>query len=359
MDERDPLQLGADVYESAGVLDINDRWETPSGSASGVPLALQLLQIAGAQYRSGAVDAQMSREFGALQEHIHQALEHPKVGFLVEVAIHRDESGNVHVPGGQLLYPVGVGIHPIDSLAESFRTPQLRNSSRPHAGFKDQTFYVWIMRGGSAGMTGWTIPAEFRPRLVEQAGKEARRRNLASAWTREWPDSTPRKIERAAYWSEVFEARAHLIESEARRSEILRINQAMKEHEHRANRLYAEFQSAVRSIVRAQSYAATLEGIATITQVFELGIKAGELMSRETGKPATGAGESPASSVPATAQHTTGTIREYERVRAESATGVKYEVERMREYDANLGRIYKDEGLPVPARDDIDVPELP
>lgn len=355
-EEHPPLRLGVEIEGASTAFSIEDRW---SPQMNGGSFVVQVLQFIGVRFQDTALESRANADLSAIQGLLAESLRGPDVGFLLEISLYTDEFGNVVIPSGQLVYPVGLGGEPVDALAEHLRQPQLRASPRLPLNLRNGTYHVWVTRAGGETI-GRTIPSAFRERFVKVAASEARRRQMTARWEQSFPGDARRSVVRAAYWSEVATSRAVILQRKGAREEAEALTAEMRRLEQRTNALYKDYQRAEAALGRAQSHAATLEAIATIASFLKAGIEAGALISGPGETAVTGAQMAPEPNVPATREATAEVIQKQERViRVITGPLLRHEIEMLRQQDEAMAQFYKKHDIPIPSRDPIKVPELP
>ena len=196
-----------------------------------VPLWLQLLQQLSLQAQSSALQVKIEREMDALGDRIRADLGDLKAGYLIRLNMYADEHGQVVVPGGQIVLPVGIGTEQIDALAELLRLPGIQ-AERPN--LRNFSSYLWLFKKDGQ-LKGRSIPADFRDNFEADARAEALARSQLAEWVRIVPDSMWGRIQRAEYWSRMLQQREHLIEAEAWREQIKALTAEMSNLEKQVN----------------------------------------------------------------------------------------------------------------------------
>lgn len=248
------LRLGVDVDDASPLWDL-----------AKTPLAADVLSKAGLVFRDHVLAEKANDEFRQLQDRISQSIRNEKSGFLVEVSVFvAKDSGAAVIPGGQLLFPIGLGIEPVDALAEFMRQPQLR-APLPQSGLYDNnTFYYWIGRQ-DGNLKARVVPREFLGRMQDAAHTEANQRDLDAAWERAWPDENFKSIVRANYWTEVYRERADRLKTAAHQNEVREQTEKMNSLQADFNMMYTEYQKIDRGIRMQQDYLGTLDKFASLS----------------------------------------------------------------------------------------------
>jgi hypothetical protein len=307
-------------------------------------------------FQTGAFDAKANQELAALEGLIRGSLTHSEVGYLLEVSAYTDQFGQISIPSGQILYPVGVGTEPLDALAEYFRVPHLRAYFDPPAGMRDNSFFVWIARSGDA-LSARTVAPEFHRHVVDLGLAEARRRSLLASWTRALPQDPYRSIVRAEYWREVADSRASMIQDEQRRKDVLALTRRMEELQARANAVYREYQEVVRQLAQRNTFFEILAAVSAVSNVFRSAMELNALVSGPAGDiPVAGLDAPPATDLPRTMELTRQAIFTTDGQRIELEQRLTVFSEQLRDSDAILRVFYGDEKIPLPTKDDTGDP---
>jgi hypothetical protein len=332
---------GGDTFDSiepSKVLDLKE-----------LPLGITILQISALQLTDGKVKKQFNDELGKMTSEIKAAVGGKKLGFLLKVELYSDEHGTPVVPSGQLIFPIGAGTEPADSLAEFTRRPRLEGN-KP-AGFNNDSYYLWVKANGDK-LEASAIPREFRERLEKLARDEAERRNLLGEWERALPPEGFKSIQRAEYWSDVSAKYSKLLAEKEDRDKVAAIVKQFEEAQAKFNEAYKAYQEAERDMARQQNFSNMLRFASTVVGVLSTADKLGAFKS-------SGAGATPVRT-DAKPQSNLGATMEYSRKRFNAISGT-YEEERIRiklqsdelgKLDSSLRDLFKRDGIPIPRADE-------
>jgi hypothetical protein len=181
-----------------------------------LPLGIALFQMSALKLTDASLEGKFNSELATLTSEIKSAIEGKSLGYLAKVELYSDEFGTPIVPSGQIIFPIGVGTEPADSLAEFIRRPRLEGPT-PN-GVKNESYYLWIKaKDGKLIASG--IPREFRERLELTARGEATRRNLLGEWERSSPSGI-KSVQRAEYWTEVSAKYRKYVSSKQKQAKI-------------------------------------------------------------------------------------------------------------------------------------------
>jgi len=242
-----------------------------------VPLGISLLQKGSLEFRDKVLKAQFSKEFSDLQNTIQGAIDHKDLGYLLKVQIYTDEMGVPDIPGGQLVFPIGIGTEPVGSLAEFLRRPQLMQPTP--SGLNNQRFYVWV-KEKNAKLVGWTIAPEFRQNLEAAAQQEKTRLDLLGQWA--LPGDAPKSIQRAQYWNEVGEKYGKFLKSEDRQNKVKELIRDFNNQQSAFTDAYKKFQETEADLARQQQQSATLDKASILIGIVDNAIKLGALTSNNS-----------------------------------------------------------------------------
>src|SRR5262249_35310279 len=98
-----------------------------------IPFWLTLMQDAGLKTGDGVMSNQVQQAVDRVLPEVDQALQTFTAGSLLRVNVYTDPEGNITVPGGEILTSVGLGLEPVDALAEFYRVPRFENAPPPAA----------------------------------------------------------------------------------------------------------------------------------------------------------------------------------------------------------------------------------
>lgn len=267
-----------DFPSPSSVFDIDTRPATPPH--------VWLLQQVSLAVTNAALQTEFDREVAALTAQIKTTLDGHNFGYLIKVEIYANEYGVPIIAQGQLVFPVGPGIEPLDALAEDYRRPIMR--SPPPQGFINSTQYVWF-RLQDGKLVGSSQAPELRQSFEAQAEAEARRRNLLGAYYSIAGDGMIR-VQRAAYWDEIARRDLNQITNAEKRQVIANLQQQFQATQDKFNQLYAQYQDTLVRYNQAQNLLGALNTIDLITGVVSGAIRSSQLISAGNMKQATNQG---------------------------------------------------------------------
>jgi hypothetical protein len=329
------------------------------GSSSGAldlaktPLWLTLLQAAGLEIRDSALQKQFGKELNNLKSQAETAIDDKDLGYLLKVELFTDEFGTVVVPAGQLVFPIGVGTEPTDSLAEFIRVPRLEGT--PPAGMRNMSYYIWLKkRNGS--LSGGMISREVRGVLEQRARDEARRRNLLGQWENALPKGGIRELQRDQYWSEVADKYSKFLAKEESRKRVEDLRQQFNAAEAKFNESYKQFQETAESLARKQQFIGALQTMGLITSIVGNAIKLGSMTSSTS--PVNGSGQ-PDLPYKATLEYTKSREDALTGYHEEQRLRLEIQGQQLQQLDTNLRDLFKNEGVKIPkAEETLSIPRL-
>jgi hypothetical protein len=341
------LKLGVEVDEASKIIDLAE-----------LPLGGQLMQLGAIAFRNLMLKTQADKEFTLIQSRIYESLTNPNIGYLIEAPIYYDDAGYIFLPYGQILYPIGVGIEPIDAFAEHLRHRQLRPGTATPAHLQDNTFFIWITRVGTI-LQARTIPKEFRQYFLAESLKEATRRDRLGDWRQSLPLDPFESIQRAQYWSEVERTRLDKITKEEKRREIQNLSTQMRSLETRTNSLYQQYQEVQANLARQQKYYDTLGTVSSLSSLVRSAIEFHDLVCTTNGTEAQGSDLASTVSVPASLEISQSAIIINGGLKREISGHLKMNFQNMRDLEDALERMYQEGGVPLPKKDIFIPPPLP
>lgn len=240
-----------------------------------LPLSGTLLQQASISFRDAVINKSVRSSIDSLLPVISGVFKTTRAGYLVRVNIYVDEFGTAVVPGGQLVTPIGVGLEPVDALAEFNMRDQL-TVPKP-TGLRNQSFYYWFVPQRQR-ITATLIPQEFRSSTETAARQEATRRHLLADWVQAFPRSGSDNIRRADYWVDAYERAKAKIEDAGLRTRMEALNQQAQQLQHKLNDLYTEYHNTSAAMAAAQHDLQTLQAMSTVVSLVSDGIKVGSVV---------------------------------------------------------------------------------
>ncbi|PZU49423.1 MAG: hypothetical protein DI568_06135, partial [Sphingomonas sp.] len=232
-----------------------------------VALATQLNDIIKAQILEAAIQTQLQNTV----EIILPLVAGKKAGYLLRVNLYADQLGNVFVPGGQLVSAVGLGVEPLDALAEAYRAPSIRNE-RP-GGTRDVSSYVWINRDGNKLVMS-TIPEPLARDFERTSWTEARRRRaLGGTFVTSAPEAL-RQVKQAEFWAEVERTRLNALNDRQSRQRLRALQSRYRDAQIKFNDAYRSYQLAERAMADHASAIATLASIKAVASLIQAGMSA-------------------------------------------------------------------------------------
>lgn len=341
------LKLGVELDKASKILDL-----------AALPLGAQLMQEASVAFRDFMLKTKADEEFAFIQSRIYDTLTNSNIGYLLEVPVYLDEAGYLYLPYGQVLYPVGAGIEPLNAFAEHLRLPQLRPGVAIPPFLNNNTFFIWITRVGTT-LQARTIPKEFRAYFLTQSLMEAERRNRLGDWRQSLPLDPFESIERAQYWSEVERSRLDKIEQEEKRRNIQNLSAQMRSLETRTNLLYRQYQEVQANLARQQKYYDALGTVSSLSSLMRSAIELRDLVCTTNGTEAKGSDLESTASVPASLEISQNAIIINGSLKREISGHLKMNFQNMRDLEDTLEKFYQEGGIPLPKKDIFIPPQLP
>lgn len=316
------------------------------------PWWVELMKAAGVKTVDDLMREQFAKQFGKITSALTDGLKGKQYGELLKVQVYADEFGTPVVPGGELVVPVGIGMEPIDALAEQYRVPQLKN--QPPSGLSNQSYYVWIKESGGKLKAGM-IPRAFRQSLESKAFSEARRRDLLANWERSLPDGGIDVFGRSAYWSDVATNYSKYLTDAAEKRSFEDLQKQFEKAEAKFNESYGAYQNTLREIARVARYNQTLEGIQTTIGLISSGIQLGSVVSSKPNEQGDTKVRTDAKAAPSVASSI-----EYTKTRADYLKGtvdtwrlrVNGDAESIRKLNQLLNGVFEKNGVAIPKADD-------
>lgn len=308
------------------------------------PLAITVLQFGGLKFRDHFIESTFTRQLGDMAGRIEGAIAGKnKLGYLLKVNIYSDEFGTLVIPGGQLLFPIGVGTEPLDALAEFTRTPVVMHGES--SGFDNRSYYVWITKKGPKYSVD-AIRQESRSAFEKRAREEAHRRDLLAIYSTALPADAVQSVKRAAYWQEVVRTYADHLKSEANREEVQALSQQFVNAQRTFNAAYRAFQETEAELAKQKRDSQVLLIASTVAQMVENACHAKSLVS-STGAPVSSQAAPTVSLKDAYVQlsiKTRETALEYKR----QQRIIELQESGLERRNRQLRQIFQQDGVPIP-----------
>lgn len=255
-----------------------------------LPNKANLANFLAAKFQDKILEVNFEKQLTKLIGESSKAIGKNKLGYLLEVEYYLASDGmTVIVPGGQLIFSIGLGTEPLDALAEYRRKAVIKPSHPANA--ENYSYHLWLTKDANEKLKFDSIPCSSSKTLLANALAEAKQRNLEAAFFRSVPDDYISKIQRADFWQKVVSERAQFLKDQARRLRIQAINEEMARLQVDMNKQYDLFQRLINEYNRQQQYLNTLNTIKSITDIIGSGIQAASLLS-SSGSKASQAGAS-------------------------------------------------------------------
>lgn len=262
-------------YKDPDLPDFNIEGAYPVFDLAKIPLGVNILQRAALAFRDQVIDRKVREAIHSMEPVITDSFGTTRAGYLIRTNLYVDEFGTAYVPGGQLITPIGVGVEPVDSLAEFDMRPQL-TATVPY-GLRNQSFYIWLVPKDGR-LTATVIPQDFRASTERAAQQEATRRRQLGMWERAVPVNANDNIRRADLWIDAYErAKANLADSTLR-TELEQLDNQAKALQDHMNALYAEYRNTVSAMAAAQEDTKTLTVLTKLVSLVSDGIKVGDVI---------------------------------------------------------------------------------
>lgn len=262
-------------YGDPELPDFNIEGAYPVFDLKELPLEVSILQRAALAFRDKAIDLKVREAIHSMQPVITESFGTTRAGYLIRTNLYVDEFGTAYVPGGQLVTPIGVGVEPVDALAEFDMRPQL--TATIPSGLRNQSFYIWMVPKNGK-LTATVIPQDFRANTERAAQQEATRRRQLGMWERAVPVNASDNVRRADLWIDAYErAKSNLADSTLR-TELEQLNNQAKALQDHMNALYADYRKTAAAMASAQEDTKALGVLTKVLSLVSDGIKFGDIV---------------------------------------------------------------------------------
>jgi hypothetical protein len=342
----DSLKLGVDVDNESPILDL-----------AAEAIGSQLIRAIALSIRDHAIELQINQEFQKLQDQISASIRNEEIGYLIEATVYVDDFGTLVIPGGQILYPIGLGIDPLDAMAEHMAHPQVHAQPPQLNRYRDSSFHYWIgKKNGELGAR--MIRKERTSKLRDAAHAEMLRRSMLNDWARGWPEEPYQSLARAQYWNDIEEAYGRALRDQLAKEQERQLGREMNASQTEFNKLYRAYQDLEREMQRHEEYLAALGKIGVITTIIDGAIKAHALFSPND-KAVKEDNLKAKDSVPRTVEMVERRIEtsgSYQRIVEKR---LRIEFEKIQDFDERRHKIWIQEGVSLPARKPLSFPIQP
>jgi hypothetical protein len=334
-----------------------DTFDPPEPSAAfdlkDMPLGITLLQMSGLKLTDRKMESEFTRELGSWTNEIKTAIDGKALGYLLKVELYSDEFGTPVVPSGQLIFPVGAGLEPADSLAEFVRRPRLEGT-RP-AGLRNESYYLWVKQKSGKFIAN-AIPREFREQLEKTARAEAERRNLLGEWEQALPSDGFKSVQRAAYWNDVNDKYTKLLAQKERREKVDEMVREFEQAQTKFNDAYKAYQQAEIDMARQQEFSKMLRFASTIVGVLSTAEQAGAFKSSGANGVRVRTDAHPQSNLDATIEYSRKRFNAISGSYDEQTIRIRVQSDELQKLDSSLKDSFQREGIPIPKAEDPNFP---
>jgi hypothetical protein len=336
-----PVELPA--FEVPGKTEMFDLMDELPGPHLKMSLWTALDAILGHTLRRYGFRTAVKNQVNELVPMIARRIGEGRAGYLLRLNVYADEHGNLYFPGGEVVSALGVGLEPVDALAETYRAGVIRNS-RP-SGLRDESSYCWMIKvGGTLRCT--SIPPSIARELESQARTEATRREISGGFAR----TAATGIDRAAvaqHWVDVYRARVLQLGSEQVARQLMGYQRRLEAEEEAFNRAYEGFQRTVQEMAAEAREQQFLSAVSTVIGALGTAIKLKDAMSTPTQTSA-----APMSREQLEIWHAEKmkVLGDNQKALHEQANAL---ADSLRTMQAKIDAIYRTRGIPVPAHPTI------
>lgn len=337
-------------------------WVSATDMRVRTPLRVALAESVPSMIQNRMRSSTIQRQIEEITPRIRAALAGRKAGYLLRVNLYAQDQGTIFSPAGSIIASVGIGLEPIDALAEAYRLPAVR-APQPTA-LRDVSMYFWMnVRHESDGRThlvGTHIPSELSRAFEQQARAEAERRELVNAAFLTPASDAFVRLHQAEHWNRVYSERQRAIADASRRQEVWALNARFNAAEQRFNDAYEGYQKVERQMAAYESEMAVINAIDGVLTLTKAGLEAhAQLALRSSSNP-----DSRQSAMPAPINN--GNISLWREARQQVLGGIRQTITVEVRNDwanligaqAELKDAWNRAGVPVPREPPINI-ELP
>jgi len=258
-----PLELpDFELRGQSGVFDVLD-WTSGADIRSRTPLDAVLFEFVPSPLQEQIRTAALRPSMEVLATSIKAALDGRKAGYLLRINLYARDAGPIFSPAESLLSTVGLGLEPLDALAEATRAPGVR-ATRP-IGLRDASYYFWLNErrpaDGRTHLIATHIPASTARELETRAWAEAQRRDLTKAAYIVPASNLYARVRQALYWNQVYADRLAAIQNAKQRSLITALNERFTRAQERFNEAYEGYQKVERQIAAHARETAVIDAV--------------------------------------------------------------------------------------------------
>lgn len=341
-----------DLLDWTSLTDVKVRTSLGLAILEGLPVALQ-------KYMKTVI---IKREIEALAPLIKTAVEGRRVGYLIRVNLYAQDSGVIFSPAGSVISAVGIGLEPIDALAEAYRAPSIQNN-KPN-GLRDESHYIWFNErkaiDGRLHLIATNIPSVVARDFEKRAWEEAQVRDLVQASYITPAPELLKRVQQATFWSDVLTQRIAAVNDLRQREEITALNDRFSRAQDRFNNAYEGYQKIEREMAAHAREIAVIDKIDAVLSLLKKGAE--EYAERSTRN--TSASTAASSKTPPPINNGTISLWRHERekivenVKQTIIIEVRESALKMRSAQDQLRVGWSKTGVPIPAEPvlQIDLP---
>lgn len=276
--EPNPVPVELPRFEVPGTTAVFDLMDDLPGPKIKMPFWNALDTMVGPTLRRYGFNSAVKGQINSLAPMIATHVGTGRVGYLLRINIYADEFGWLYFPAGEIVSAYGLGIEPLDALAETYRAGTVRNP-RPE-GLRDESRYCWMVREGKR-LTCTYIPPELAHELEAKGQAEAERRDVLGGFLRV-SEGSLEQTQVAEHWSEVVRARLLELDNLGVAEKVGALQKRMEHEQDTFNQAYAGFQRITREMAHEARERRLLGAIGTVLDLVSTGIQVHDRLSTPT-----------------------------------------------------------------------------
>lgn len=180
-----------------------------------------------------SAEGRIKRELSELQRRITSKLQNTDNGFLIKVRAYSDNEGNIRIPEGQIILPIGFGADQVDALAAYSMRAHI--VSRIPTRLREKSYYVWLETNSEGDSIQWVVPTPFVAKLERRSLREARRRVRLESFGRVFNSGELSNIKIYDSWLGTVENAKRQIKLDSDRERLQAMLKEFRSHEIKIN----------------------------------------------------------------------------------------------------------------------------
>jgi hypothetical protein len=269
------LNLGAEIDGASKTFDL--KIDNPI-DLNNIGLAVDILSILAIEFRDQTLNENFNMEFAKIHNDIFDSIQNPNTGYLLELVAYIDENGFITLPQGRIINPIGIGVEPLDAMANYLNTDRMIPGGIPPKNLKNNSSLLWITKS-EGKLTAKSINNNFYNKFISLSHNEATKRKLMGNWIKLNNETNLKEIQIAELWAEKEKQLKKTLPNEETKAKVEKLTNEMRQLQEKTNELYKQYQRTQEEMVNSQKLANTLNAISTVAGLIKSGIQLNQAMT--------------------------------------------------------------------------------